>query len=120
MKPQPTKLICRLLIVSMFAMPLQAARAGMISTDQAIATTSAQSERAAVLSVINRGDIARQLQSLGVDPRAASERVAAMTDEEVRALAGRIDSVPAGAMSTGAKWAIAVVIALAIWYYYYR
>jgi hypothetical protein len=120
MKPEATKLICRLLVVSMLAMPLQAARAGMISTDQAIATTSAQSDRAAVLSVINRGDIARQLQSLGVDPKAASDRVAAMTDEEVRTLAGKIDSVPAGALSSGAGWAIAVVIALVIWYYYYR
>lgn len=118
MKPEATKLICRVLVVSMFAMPLQAARAGMVSTDQAIATTSAQTERAAVLSVLSRGDIARQLQSLGVDPKAAGERVAAMTDEEVRTLAGKLDSLPAGASSAGTNWAIAILIALAIWYFY--
>ena len=118
MKPEATKLICRVLIVSMFAMPLQAARAGMVSTEQAIATTSAQADRDAVLSVLGRADIARQLQSLGVDPKAAGDRVAAMTDQEVQALAGKLDMLPAGASNAGTNWAIAILIALAIWYFY--
>jgi hypothetical protein len=118
MKPAATKLMCRLLIVSMFALPLQAARAGMISTDQALATTTAQADRGDVLSALGRGDVSSQLQSLGVDTKAAADRVASMTDQEVRDLAGKLDTLPAGASSSGTNWAIAIVIALAIWYFY--
>lgn len=118
MKPVAMKLMCRLLVVSMFAMPLQAARAGMVSTDQAIAATTAQTDRDAVLSVLGRSDVAGQLQSLGVDTKAAAERVASMTDQEVRALAGKLDTLPAGASSAATNWGIAIVIALLIWYFY--
>jgi hypothetical protein len=118
MKPQATKMICRVLIVSMFAMPLQAARAGMIGTDQLLAPATSQSQRAAVMATLSRSDVSSQLQSLGVDPSAATERVASMTDQEVASLAGKLDALPAGASSAGTNWAIAIVIALLIWYYY--
>ena len=74
--------LCRLLIVLMAWTPFQFAYAGTISTDQAI--SSAQADRAAVLSLVERSDVANQLQSLGVDPSTAKDRVGAMTDQEVR------------------------------------
>jgi hypothetical protein len=118
MKPVAMKLMCRLLVVSMFALPLQAARAGMVSTDQAMATTTAQADRGAVLAALGRSDVSSQLQSLGVDTKAAAERVASMTDQEVRDLAGKLDTLPAGASSSGTNAAIVILIALAIWYFY--
>jgi hypothetical protein len=117
MKPEATKMLCRLLIVSMFAMPFQAARAGMIGTDQLVSPATAQADRTAVLATLSRGEIASQLQSMGVDPSAAAERVASMTDQEVRALAGKLDALPAGA-SSSTGWAVAIVVAILIWYYY--
>ena len=40
-----------------------------------------------------------------------------MTDQEVTTLAGKIDSLPAGANS-GTGWAIAIVAVLVIWYFW--
>ena len=102
----------------MFVMSFQSAMAGMIGTERAVAATSAQAQRAALIDTMSRSDVASQLQLQGVDPLAATARVASMTDEEVSALAGKIDSLPAGASSSGTGWAIAIVIVLVVWYFW--
>src|SRR5436190_20226013 len=101
MKSSAFRIVCRLLIASMFLMSFQSAMAGMIGTQQAVATAAAQADRAALISTLSRSDVASQLQSQGVDPLAAKARVASMTDQEVATLSGKIDSLPAGAMSNG-------------------
>ena len=111
------RMLCRLLIVSLLAMPFSPAMAGMIGTNEALASSTAQTNRAAVLETLARADVATQLQSQGVDPAAARARVASMTDQEVTALAGQIDSLPAGANSTGA-WVAVIVIAALVWYFW--
>ena len=108
-----TRMICRLLIFAIAMLPFQGVQAGLIGTGQVASTTSAQADRAAVLSIMSRTDVARDLQALGVDLKTANDRVAAMTDQEVGALAGKLDSIPAGAKTSG--WAWVVVIALVIW-----
>jgi len=105
--------ICRLLVVLMVWTPYQVAQAAMIGTDQAV-TSSSSADRGALLSFINRTDVASQLQALGLDPANAKDRVAAMTDNEVQSLAGRINSLPAGADS-GAVVLLLVVIAVIWW-----
>jgi hypothetical protein len=110
------KMISRLLIVSLLMLPFQSIQAGMVATDQVSARTSVQADRDMVLSVISRADVASQIQAMGLDARTASDRVAAMTDEEVRSLANQIDSLPAGAKSSGWAWAAVIVIAIVIWY----
>ena len=90
------RLVSRLLIVCMIGLPFQVS-AGMIGTDQVVSAAQAQAARATVLSQISRVDVAGQLQSLGLTPQAAKDRVAALTDTEVARLAGQIDSLPAGA-----------------------
>lgn len=107
--------LCRLLIVLMAWTPFHFAQAGVISTDQAI---GAQAERAAVLSLMQRSDIASQLQSMGLDATTAKDRVASLTDDEVRSLNGQLQALPAG----GDGWAVAVVILIAvlIWYFFFR
>jgi len=117
MKSAAFRMLCRFLIASMFAMSFQSAMAGMIGTDQAVASASTQAERAALINALSRSDVASQLQSQGVDPAAAKARVASMTDQEVTMLAGKIDSLPAGA-SSGTGWAIAIVAVLVIWYFW--
>jgi hypothetical protein len=117
MKSAAFRALCRFLIASLFAMSFQSAMAGMIGTDQAVAATSTQSERAALISTLSRSDVAGQLQLQGVDPDAAKARVGSMTDQEVSTLAGKIDSLPAGA-SSGTGWAVAIVIVLLVWYFW--
>ena len=106
-------ILCRFLIVLMAWMPYQMAQAGMIGTDQAVAASS-QADRNAVLGFVSRSDVAGQLQFFGLDPASARDRVAAMTDEEVRTLAGRIDSMPAGAKNSG--WIVLIIIVAVVWW----
>ena len=120
MKFSAIKMVCHLLVVSMLLLPFQTIQAGMIGADQAVAATSAQADRASVLSLINRSDVASQLQTLGLDPQTAKDRVAAMTDEEVRSLTGNLNSLPAGAWSNGWTWAAVIIIAVVLWYTWKR
>src|SRR5580765_1758673 len=108
MKSAAFRMICRLLIASLFAMSFQSAMAGMIGTEQAVTTAPAQDERAALINALSRSDVANQLLAHGVDPTAAKARVASMTDREVSTLSGNIGSLPAGANS-GAGWAAAII-----------
>ena len=109
--------ICRLLIVLMAWAPYQIAQAGMITTDKVVASTS-QADRAAVASFVSRADVASQLQSFGIDASSARDRVAAMTDEELRYVAGRIDSMPAGA--NGAGLVIVILLIVVVWWAWTR
>ena len=118
MKSAAVRMLCRVLIASLFAMSFQSAFAGMIGTDQAIAGAAAQSDRAALLATMSRSDVAGQLQLQGVDPNAAKARVASMTDQEVASLANRLDSLPAGADGNAWGWVAAIVIVVVIWYYW--
>jgi len=108
-----TRTLCRLLIVLMAWTPFHIAQAGVISTDQAI--VSAQADRAAVLNLIQRSDVAGQLQSLGVDLSTAKDRVAAMTDEEVRSLTGKLNAVPAGGDGLVVLLLVGVILWLVFW-----
>jgi len=112
------KMICRLLIVSLMFLSFHST-AGMIGTDQVVAATP-QSDRANIQNLLSRAEIANQLQSLGVDVNAAKDRVAAMTDDEARSLAGKLHSAPAGAGDDG-WWIAAIVVAvIAIWWFWAR
>jgi hypothetical protein len=106
-----------LLIALMIWTPYQIAQAGMIGTDQVVTTTSAQ-DRSAVLGFVSRADVSGQLQALGLDPATAADRVAAMTDEEVRYIAGRIQSMPAGADAAGLL--LLIIIIVVIWWAWKR
>lgn len=110
---------CRVLVVAMLALSFQTARAGMIGTDQAAADGGAAAQRGLVMSVLERAETAVQLQAQGIDPAMARERVASMTDQEVRQLAGDMQTAPAGAMNTGG-WLAVIVIAGLIWYFAFR
>ncbi|HSV82292.1 MAG TPA: PA2779 family protein [Ramlibacter sp.] len=107
---------CRALVVSLLALSFQTANAGLIGADQAAGT--AGTERALVLSALDRSEVATQLQAAGVDPLAARERVQSMTDQEVHALAQDIQAAPAGA---DAGWIVGVIlIAALVWYFMFR
>jgi hypothetical protein len=121
MKSVWARLFCRLLVALMIWTPYQFATAGMIGTEQVV-TASTQADRAAVLGFVNRGDVARQLQSLGIDPKTAQDRIGALSDQEVQSLAGKIQSLPAGADSADVAVGILIiaVIVVVVWYLWKR
>ena len=109
------KMTCRALIVSMFALSVQTAGAGMIGAERA---DPVQADRALVMGVLDRTDAASQLLAQGIDPAQARERIAAMNDQEVQQLAQDIRTAPAGA-NAGVIAAV-VIIAAAVWYFVFR
>jgi hypothetical protein len=113
------KTICRLLIALMIWMPYQIATAGMIGSDQ-VAATSPQADRTTVLNFFARSDVANKLQSMGIDPSTAKDRVAAMNDQEVQSLAGRINALPAGADVSWGGILLVILIAAAVWWFWQR
>lgn len=79
--------------VASFTQPVQAA---MIGTDQVLAAQTVQQNQATIAAALERPEVIAQLESLGVSKDDAHARVAALTDTEAAALAGQIDSLPAG------------------------
>ena len=83
------------LIVSLAGAGLPApAQAGMLATENALATQSGARER--IATILERRDVRAQLETRGVNPADVQARVAALTDEEATRLAKRIDQLPAG------------------------
>lgn len=86
------------------------ARAAVISTDDAIGKPQAAEERSRVKALVARPEVARELAKLGVAPRDIDKRVDAMSDEEVRLLAGRLDALPAGGALSNTDFLLVVLI----------
>ena len=112
------KLICQVLIVCMVWTPFSL-QAGMIGTDRAVASVQDQVNRDKVLNFMTRGDVARQFEALGLSASSAADRVGAMTQDEVNQIAGKIDTLPAGA-DGGAVLAAVIIIGLIVWLVWYK
>lgn len=87
-------------VLLMGSLPLGAAQAALITTDQVIARegigADAQHERDKVDAFLQRQDVREQMVAFGVDPDEAQARVASLSDGEIRDIAGQIDRLPAG------------------------
>jgi hypothetical protein len=112
-------MLCRLLMVLMIWSPLQFAQAGMIGTDQ-VASVASQADRNTVLEFLARADVTSQMQALGVDAAKVKDRVAAMTDQEIQTIAGKIHSMPAGGDALGVLLLLLVVGAVVWWVWFRR
>jgi hypothetical protein len=102
MKNVMTKLLSVFLVFSLTAWTLPPqAMARMIGTEEAASaqTATAPVDRGALIALLERADVRQQLEALGVDPRDARARVDALTDEQARDLAARMDEMPAGGAS---------------------
>jgi hypothetical protein len=119
MKSVWARTICRLLIVLMAWSPVQFAQAGMIGTEQ-VASTASQADRNTVLQFLGRAEVAQQLQSMGVDVSTAKDRVAAMSDQELSQIAGKIQNMPVGADDTGTIIIVLLIAAAVVWWVWFR
>ena len=78
------------------SLPLDAARAGLVSTEQLVGAKSAASERERLAAILMRDDVRAQMEALGVDRDEAMARLASLSDQEVQQIAGQVDELPAG------------------------
>ena len=94
------RLLSYLLVISLAGLPFTA-QAGLIGTDEVVAQTQVQSDRAKVRDFVSRSDVQQQLQQFGVSPQNAKDRIDALSEAEVQQIAGKINALPAGATSGG-------------------
>lgn len=106
------RMTSRLLIASVLGLglPLQSAYAGLVGTDKVAASAQSQSERERIRSFLDREDVRNELQAQGIDVNTAKARVDALTDEEVRKVAGKLDKMPAGGDIIGILFTIFIVL----------
>lgn len=88
------------LVMAVTSLPLGFAHAGMVSTktiiEQERPASADQAPREKIRDMLVRGDVQAEMIALGIEPAEAQARIAALTDQEVADIAGRLDQLPAG------------------------
>jgi hypothetical protein len=107
--------LIRFLIVSFcyFELPMQPAHAEFASTFSITAASQAESTLQKLERYLAREDVRAGLEQYGVNPAVAKARVEALSDEELAAIAGRIDSLPEGGEFIGALVFVFVLLLFA-------
>ena len=100
-------------VVCVFALPALVVgaptpvEAEIIGTLQALEAGQRERDLETVSTALASDEVRRHLARWGVEPEQVDARVAALTDEELRALAGRMESMPAGGI--GALGVVGIV-----------
>jgi len=91
-----------------------ASYASMIGTQTLIETQQTDDPRARVDEFILQDSVQAQLIALGAEPAEVRERLAALTDEELRKLDQNIDTMPAGGILTviGIVFVVLIILEL--------
>jgi len=92
------------------AVPHNAAWAGVISTQQYLTTLDRDAALARIDAVLAREEVRSRLEQYGVDPVAANERIAALTDQELALLATELENQPAGGSLLGVAGVVFIVL----------
>ncbi|MCW9089403.1 MAG: PA2779 family protein [Gammaproteobacteria bacterium] len=101
-----------LLSVALLGGQLSPAYAAMTSTTTLLQQEQRAFERSQLLEALERESVQTQLRELGVDAEAAKQRVAAMTDGEIRQLNARLAEMPAGGDILGAVLVVFIVLVI--------
>lgn len=111
MKNSLNRMMACLLSVSLLGVAVPApAQAALIETPQVVAAAQAEHDRALINALLDRPAVQTQLEGYGVSASDAKARVAAMSDEEVARVAGRVDQLPAGGDILGALLTVFVIL----------
>jgi hypothetical protein len=101
-------------VMLVISMPLGTARGALVTTDQVIAESAGATDRERVLAFLGRVEVREQIVALGVDPAEAAARVAALSDAQVREIAGQLDQLPAGQSAVAAVIGAVLIIFLVL------
>lgn len=101
-----------LVSLALFNLP---AHAELVSTHEILASQQDAPARERIKTLMDRADVATQLESLGIAPQQARARVDAMTDAEIQTIAGKLGTLPAGgALGTYELILILLVVILVV------
>jgi len=105
----------RLMITCMLSAALVASpmalHADMVDTTRLLAHEERSAQVELVESFMAREEVRNQMESLGVEPALAADRVASLTDSQLQQLALNIQNMPAG---SGALGVVAVVLVIVL------
>ena len=88
--------ISLLLSISLIMLPMFNAQAAMVANAQVIDRMQQQTDRDAVLQLLQQKEARDYLISMGVQPRDVEQRVNMMTSEELTQLNAQMAELPAG------------------------
>ena len=80
----------------MLSGPFQSAMAAMVGTEAVVNSDRAQNAREYLNSLLAREDVRNGLESQGIDPVEAKNRLDSLTDEETTRVADQLQALPAG------------------------
>jgi hypothetical protein len=112
-KTNLTHLIITTVAAAMLILP-PAARADIVDTQDLAAQTQTEQDRAKVQSFVERATVKEKLEAMGVEGLLAKDRVAALSEQEVHALAERIDAMPAGGTLSQMDMVVILLIAILV------
>lgn len=108
------RMLSAILVASMLNLGMfQTAGAAAIDTETAIQVEDRGAIAARIDSRLARDDVRQTMQGLGVDPDQARARVAALTDEEILQLDGKLAQLPAA--GDGGWFLLVIVLGVLIW-----
>jgi hypothetical protein len=102
------------IVMLITSLPFNFAQAAMVTTDQVVAQSELASDRERVMRFMAREDVRQQLVALGIDPDEAAQRSSALSDDEVRQIAGKLDELPAGEGAVGVLVAAILILLLVL------
>lgn len=117
MKKMARWLLCFMISFTLSHLPImQSAHAGrMITTSQAVAEMTRVESAQKVSEFLDRKDVQEQMVKLGVTPQEAQERLAHLSDAELRKVAGDIDQSTIGG-DVGGILVLVLLILLIIYF----
>ncbi len=114
MKAKPPRLLGIIVMSATLCFQPLSARAGIISTQEIAGKDQPDADRAKVQAFLDRADVKQRIEALGVNGVFAKQRVAALSDEEVHALAQKIDAMPAGGNLSNSDLIVILLIAILV------
>ncbi len=109
--------VSRFFVASLFGFALSCGTAGadVVGTDEAAApAANPAAERERVRAYMERPEVVKQLQGAGVPPEEAQARVRAMSDAEVHAIAGKLDTLPAGGRLSDFQFLVVILLMIIV------
>lgn len=113
-KHRPAARILAVTLATLLTLQAPAVRAEIVDTDALGHQSQVELDRAKVRDFLARANAKERLEAMGLSGLVAQDRVAALSEAEVRALAERVDAMPAGGNLSQADLVIILLVAILV------